>query len=165
MGESRTWIGQRPREPKTVRRRTAWTCLLTCPSSASWRFAFICWHPKQSEIRRFCFQSLLIQGQERWGLQILLHEVRSREIFQVLALLNCRMGMSSPRVDRGHILFQEYPNEWSSLELRGGNMEVFQVKVLQVMLVRQLVDNVSEYFTSSIFAQNRGLLCSLARIP
>ena len=48
------------------------------------------------------------------GVQILLHDVRSREIFQVLALLNCRIGMSSPRVDRGHKSFQEYPNEWSS---------------------------------------------------
>ena len=53
-------------------------------------------HPTQSRIQRFCLQSLLIHG-----LQILLHEVRSREIFQVLALLNCRVGMSSPRVDSG----------------------------------------------------------------
>ena len=30
------------------------------------------------------------------------------------------------------------------LELRGGHMVVFQVKVLQVTLVRQLVDNVSK---------------------
>ena len=30
------------------------------------------------------------------------------------------------------------------LELRGGHVVVFQVKVLQVTLVRQLVDNVSE---------------------
>ena len=32
------------------------------------------------------------------------------------------------------------------LELRGGHMVVFQVKVLQVTLLRQLVDNVSECF-------------------
>ena len=76
-------------------------------------------------------------------LQILLHEVRSREILHVLALLNCRMGISSPRVDRGR---------------RGGHMVVFQVKVLQVTLVRQLVDHGSECFTFCLFAQNRGLL-------
>ena len=53
------------------------------------------------------------------------------------------------------------------LELRGEHMVVFQVKVLLVMLVRQLVDNVSECFTFCFFffAQNRGLLCSLARVP
>ena len=33
------------------------------------------------------------------------------------------------------------------LELRGGHMVVFQVKVLQVKLVRQFVDNVSDCFT------------------
>ena len=51
------------------------------------------------------------------------------------------------------------------LELRGVHMVVFQVKVLQVTLVRQFVDNVSECFTFCLFAQNRGLLCSFARVP
>ena len=50
------------------------------------------------------------------------------------------------------------------LELRGGHMAVFQVKVLQVTLVRQLVENVSECFTFSLVAQYRGLLFSLARV-
>ena len=43
------------------------------------------------------------------------------------------------------------------LELRGGHMVVFQVKVLQVAPVRQLVDNVSECFTFCVVAPNRGL--------
>ena len=44
---------------------------------------------------------------------ILLLEVRSREIFPVSVLRNCRMGMSSPRVDRGQKI-QEYSRELSS---------------------------------------------------
>ena len=71
-------------------------------------------HPKQSEIQKLCLQSLLIHGPKRWGLQILLPEVRSREIFRVLASLNCKMGMSLRRVDRGHKILQEYANKWSS---------------------------------------------------
>ena len=51
------------------------------------------------------------------------------------------------------------------LELRGGHVVVFQVKVLQVTLVRQLVDDVSERFTFCFFSHSRGLLCSLVRIP
>ena len=51
------------------------------------------------------------------------------------------------------------------LELRGGYMVVFQVNVLQVTLVRQLVDNVSECFTFYLFTKNRGILRSLARVP
>ena len=39
------------------------------------------------------------------------------------------------------------------LELRGRHMVVLQVKVLQVTLVRQLVDIVAEYFTFWLFAQ------------
>ena len=50
------------------------------------------------------------------------------------------------------------------LELRGGHVVVFQVKVLQVTLVRQLVDNVSEGFTFCFFAQTRGLIRLLARV-
>ena len=50
-------------------------------------------------------------------------------------------------------------------ELCGGHLVVFQVKVLQVTLVRQLVDNVSECVTVWLFAPNRGIFFSLARIP
>ena len=57
------------------------------------------------------------------------------------------------------------PMSDSLLELRDGHMTVFQVNVLQVTLVRQLVDNVLVYFTFFLFAQNRGLLCSLVRVP
>ena len=39
------------------------------------------------------------------------------------------------------------------LELRGGHMVVLQVKVLQVTLVRQLVDNVSEGLTFCVFSK------------
>ena len=42
------------------------------------------------------------------GLQILLlSEVRLREIFPVSVLLNCTLGMSSPRAGRGQNHFQE----------------------------------------------------------
>ena len=44
------------------------------------------------------------------------------------------------------------------LELRGGHVVVFQVKVLQVTLVRQLVGNVSECFTFLPF-------CPKSRFP
>ena len=47
------------------------------------------------------------------------------------------------------------------LELRGGHLAVFQVKIIRVTLVRQLDDNVPECFTFCLFAQNRDLLCSL----
>ena len=40
----------------------------------------------------------------------------------IRALLNCRMGMSSPRVDRGHNFF----------DLRGGHVLVLWMKVPQV---------------------------------
>ena len=42
------------------------------------------------------------------------------------------------------------------LELRGRHVVVLQMKVSQVALVRQLVDNVTERFTFCLFAQNRG---------
>ena len=51
------------------------------------------------------------------------------------------------------------------LELRGGHMVVLQVKVLQVTFVRQLVHNVSDCFTFCLFARDRAILCSLARLP
>ena len=51
------------------------------------------------------------------------------------------------------------------LELRGGQKVVFQVKVPEVALVGQLVDNVSEGFTFCFSAQNRGIICSVARVP
>ena len=122
-------------------------------------------HPIQSEIKRFLF-NLCRSMVKKDGLQILLHEVRSLEIFQVW-LLNCRMGMSSPRVDEGHIINSSRNIRMCGplLELRGGHMVVLQVEVLQVTLVRQLVANVSECFTFCPFAQNRGILCSLARVP
>ena len=66
-------------------------------------------HPKISEIQRFCVQSLPLHG-----LQIILPKVRSREIFPVSVLLNCRMDMSSPRADRAHRFFQEHPSGSSS---------------------------------------------------
>ena len=84
-------------------------------------------------------------------------------MFQVLALLNCKMDMSSPLVDKGHKSSRNIQMSGILLELRGGHVVVLQVKVIQVTLVRQLVDNVSEGLT--FFAQNRGLLCSLARVP
>ena len=63
------------------------------------------------------------------------------------------MDVSSPRVNTGHKFFQEYQMSGPLLELRGGHMVVFQVKVLQFTLVRQLVENVSECFTFRPFAQ------------
>ena len=51
------------------------------------------------------------------------------------------------------------------LALRGGHVVVFQVKVLEVTLVIQLVDDVSECFTFRLLAKNRGILFSLARVP
>ena len=63
------------------------------------------------------------------------------------------MGISSPRAGRGHKNFQEYPSESRPLlELRGRHVVVLQVKVPQVALVRQLVDNVAESFTFCLFA-------------
>ena len=40
------------------------------------------------------------------------------------------------------------------LELRGGHVVVLQVKIPQVALVRQLIDNVAESVTCSLSAQN-----------
>ena len=41
------------------------------------------------------------------------------------------------------------------LELRGGHVVVFQVKIHQISLIRQLVYDVAESFTVWISAQNR----------
>ena len=51
------------------------------------------------------------------------------------------------------------------IELRGGHVVVLQLEVPQVVLVRQLVDHVAERFTFCLVAQNRGILCSLTRVP
>ena len=52
------------------------------------------------------------------------------------------------------------------LELRGGHMAVFQVKVLQVALSGQLAYDVAGgLHLVCLSAQNRGVLCSLARVP
>ena len=69
-----------------------------------------------------------------------------REIFLALVLLSCRMDMSSPHVDRGHRISRNVQVSCPLHELRGGHLVVFQVKILQVPLVLQLVDNVSESF-------------------
>ena len=74
------------------------------------------------------------------------------------------MDVSSPRVDRGHNSSRNIQMSGLLLELRGRHMAVFQVKVLQDTVVRQLVHHVSECFTFSLFAPNRGLLFSLARV-
>ena len=56
------------------------------------------------------------------------------------------MGTSSPHAGKGCKPFQECPGELSS-ELRGRHVAVFQVKILQIAHVRQLVDDVLESFT------------------
>ena len=56
------------------------------------------------------------------------------------------------------IFFRNIQVSGPLLELRGGHMVVFQVKVLQVTLVRQLVDHVPESFTFCLSAQNRDIL-------
>ena len=77
-------------------------CQMTCSSiqynQESKGFVFnLCWSMvKKDEVSKFfCTKS-------------------AREIFQVMALSNCKMDTSSPRVDGGQRLFQEYPNGWSS---------------------------------------------------
>ena len=57
------------------------------------------------------------------------------------------MGMSSPRAGRGHKLSRDVQVSRPLLELRGGHAVVLQMKVPQVALIRQLVDNVAESFT------------------
>ena len=51
------------------------------------------------------------------------------------------------------------------LELRRRPVVMLQVKVPQVALVEQLVNNVAESFTLCLFAQKRDILCLLARVP
>ena len=94
----------------------------------------------------------------------LLHEVRSRWIFLVSVLLNCRMGMSSPRAVEVKKNSRNVQVSRPLLELRGRHVAVLQMKVPQVALVRQLYENVSESFTFCLFARNRGILCSLMRV-
>ena len=53
------------------------------------------------------------------------------------------MGISSPRVDRGHKFSRNIQVSRPLLELRGRHVVVLQMKVPQVALVRQLVDNVA----------------------
>ena len=82
--------------------------------------------------------------------------------------LNCRMGMSSPRVGRGHRISRNVQVGRPLLELRGRHVVALQVKAPQGALVKQLVDNVAVSFTSCLFVQNRGdhaknrgILCSI----
>ena len=70
-------------------------------------------------------------------------EVRSREIFPVSVLRNCRTGMSSPLVDKGHNFYKSIQVSRSLLELCGRHAMMFQVKVPQVALVRQLACDVA----------------------
>ena len=75
------------------------------------------------------------------------------------------MGMSSPRTDNGHKLSKNVQVSRPLLELCGTHVVVLQMKVPQVALVRQLVNNVAESFTFCLSAQNRAILCSLTRVP
>ena len=72
-----------------------------------------------------------------------------------------QIGTSSPRADRGHKKSMNIQVSRPLLDLRGRRVVVLQKKVLQFALLRQLLDNVAESFTFCLFAQNRGILCSL----
>ena len=50
-------------------------------------------------------------------------------------------------------------------ELCGRHVIMFQMKVLQVALFKQLAYDVSWGFTFCLAAQNRGILFSLTRVP
>ena len=68
-------------------------------------------HPEKTEI---CFQSLPTQDLKNMRSPNFSARRPLTRDLTGFALLNCRMGMSSPCVDRGHKFFQEYPNEKSS---------------------------------------------------
>ena len=91
--------------------------------------------------------------------------IRSRVICQVSASSNYRMGTSSPHAGKDHEPSRNVQVSSPLLELCSGHVAVFQVKVSQISLVRQLVDNVSEGFNFCLFANDRAILCSLARVP
>ena len=72
-----------------------------------------------SMCKYFCMDCQMWCGQRRWGLQILLPEVRSRDIFPVSVSRNCRMGTYSPHVDRGQHFSKNIQVNRPILELCG----------------------------------------------
>ena len=74
------------------------------------------------------------------------------------------MDTSSPHAGKGHNISRNVQVSCLLLELRGRHVVVFQVKVLQVAHVRQLVGNVLEGFTFWISVQNRDFFRSLTRV-
>ena len=85
-------------------------------------------------IRPWCMRSCWIS----------LHVVHSVECLHVVISAQIAFGFICEVLK---LLLMEKYSCMDMLLLRGGHVIVFQVKVLQVTLVRQLVDNVSEGFT------------------
>ena len=108
-------------------------------------------NPRQSEIPKLCLQFWLIQDTRRRDLQILPLVIRSRVICQVSASSNCKMGMPLPHAVKVINFSRNVQVRCPLLELCSGHMVVFQMKVPQISLIRQLIDESAKRASPSGF--------------
>ena len=109
---------------------------------------------KKPEIRRFFSDLCRSMVQKDEVSKLFCPKSAHARSFRPRFLRNCNTGMSSPRVDRSHeFLSRNIQVSRSLLELSGRHVIMYQMKVLQVALFRQLAYDVALGFTCCLFAQ------------